>query len=155
MPSAPEARRWTMPLVGMAALIVILQSWLPASSAMTRAAQDQEDLLRGTWLREYREDGVEVHRVLALQPDGHFREAVRVEEPSGRVTEYAHAGTWLYDGTNLKRKYTSMNGAPPSRLNVPFATVEVQFSSDNDFVGVDHVHGHRMEYHRVAPDTRP
>jgi hypothetical protein len=150
-----EPQRWTSPLVAMAALIVILQSWLPSTSAMTRAAQDHEDLLRGTWLREYSEDGVQVHRVLALEADGNFHENVRVEEGSGHVTAYAHEGTWLYDGTNLKRRYTRVNGHRPSPLNAPFATVEVQFESDNDFVGVDHVHGHRIEYHRVASGTEP
>lgn len=155
MPIDPADRRWALPLVALGALAVLLQAELPPTSAMTRAAQDREDLLRGTWLREYREDGVQVRRVLALQPDGRFRESVRVEDASGRVTEYAHEGNWLYDGTNLKRKYTSMNGSPPSRLNVPFATVEVAFQSRNDFVGVDHVHGHRVEYIRVASGTLP
>lgn len=154
MSPEPGIRPWAFPLLAMAALAVMLQAWMPATSAMTSAAQDREDLLRGTWLREFSQDGVQVRRLLALEPDGHFRENVRVQDATGHVTEYAHEGTWLYDGTNLKRKYTRMNGAAPSRLNVPFATVEVAFQSRNDFIGVDHVHGHRVEYVRVASDTQ-
>ena len=43
----------------------------------------------------------------------------------------------------------------PSRLKVPFATFEVDFQGRNDFVGVDHVHRIRVEYRRVAQDTKP
>jgi hypothetical protein len=142
-------------VVALVALAWLLNAWLPGMSGPTRNAADTADMLRGSWLREYTEDGVRVRRVLDLQPDGAFRESVQVVDASGRRTEFVHQGTWLYDGTNLKRRYTSMNGKPPSRLNVPFATFELAFGSRNEFVGVDHVHGHRVEYHRVAPDTRP
>jgi hypothetical protein len=114
------------------------------------AAQDTQDQLRGSWLREYSERGVKVRRVLSLEARGAFHEAVRVEDAAGRVTEFAHEGTWLFDGTNLKRKYTLMDGKPPSRLNVPFATFEITFASRNSFTGVDHIHGHRIEYRRLG-----
>lgn len=155
MPAAPPARPWLAPLVALAALAWTLQSWLPAGAGLTRAALDRAELLRGSWLREYSEDGVRVRRLLDLSADGAFHETVRVVDATGRVTDFVHEGTWLYDGTNLKRKYTLMNGKPPSRLNVPFATFEIAFGSRNDFVGIDHVHGHRIEYHRVAADTLP
>lgn len=153
--STPAPRRlWMLPLAVLATLAWSLHTWLPEAS-LTQAARDTRELLQGTWLREYTEDGVKVRRVLALRGDGAFEETVRVAEASGQVTRYVHQGTWIYDGTNLKRKYTSMNGAPPSRLNVPFATFEVAFQSRNDFVGTDHVRGRRVEYRRVAPGTLP
>jgi len=155
MRTAPSGRNWLAPLVALLALLCILKSWLPPTSAMNRAAQDREDLLRGTWLREYSERGVQVRRVLELGRGGAFHESVRVADRAGHVTEFEHEGTWLYDGTNLKRRYTRMNGEPPSRLRVPFATFEVDFESRNDFIGVDHVHGHRIEYRRVPDDTQP
>jgi hypothetical protein len=96
-----------------------------------------------------------VRRVLQLEGGGAFRESVRIADAQGRITRLEHEGTWLYDGTNLKRKYTLMNGRPPSRLNVPFATFEVDFQGRNDFVGVDHVHRVRVEYRRVPPGTLP
>lgn len=153
-PAAP-ASRWLLPLVGLAALAWTLHSWLPPTATLSPAAVDRQDLLRGTWLREYAEDGVQVRRVLELDAGGAFHESVRIADPAGRVTRLEHQGTWLYDGTNLKRKYTLMNGEPPSRLRVPFATFEVDFQGRNDFVGVDHVHGVTVEYRRVPDDTEP
>ena len=146
---------WLLLLVGLAALAWTLHTWLPATATLSPAAIDRQDLLRGTWLREYSEGGVQVRRVLELDGGGAFHESVRIAAADGRVTRMEHEGTWLYDGTNLKRKYTVMNGAPPSRLNVPFATFEVDFQGRNDFVGVDHVHRVRVEYRRVADDTKP
>jgi hypothetical protein len=153
-PALP-ASRWLPPVVGLAALACTLHSWLPASAFLSPAALDRRDLLRGTWLREYAEGGVQVRRVLELQADGAFHELVRIAEPAGRVTRMEHEGTWIYDGTNLKRKYSRMNGDPPSRLHVPFATFEVAFEGRDDFVGIDHVHGVRVEYQRVPDDTQP
>ena len=155
MDRAPFAPRWLLPLVGLGALAWTLHTWLPATATLSSAALDRQDLLRGTWLREYSEDGVRVRRVLELEPGGAFHESVRIADTGGRITRMEHEGTWLYDGTNLKRKYTLMNGQPPSRLNVPFATFEVDFQGRNDFVGVDHVHKVRVEYRRVADDTEP
>jgi hypothetical protein len=117
--------------------------------------QETAQKLHGTWLRETSDDAVRARRILVLQPDGAFRESVRIVDAAGAITEQQHAGTWIHDGTNLKRKYTLMNGQPPSRLNVPFATFEIRFETRNEFVGVDHIHGNRIRYRRVAPDTRP
>jgi hypothetical protein len=144
-----------MPLLALAAVTWILQGWLAGDAGLSRAALDTAELLRGHWLREYSQDGVRVRRLLDLQPDGAFHETVRVVDAAGHATDFVHQGTWLYDGTNLKRRYTLMNGQPPSRLNVPFATLEVAFASRNDFVGLDRVHGHRVEYHRLASSALP
>lgn len=150
MARLPSPRAWAPALL---AIVVLLGTWeLPLPRHF---AGEAEDRLPGTWLREYSERGVQVRRVLALAPDGAFRERVRVVDRQGAATEYQHEGTWLYDGTNLKRRYTLMNGKPPSRLNVPFATFQIAFETRNEFVGVDHIHHNRVHYRRVAPDTRP
>jgi len=109
--------------------------------------------LPGTWLREHVERGVRSRRLLHLEPRGTFREQVRIVSPSGEVSHHEHAGFWFYDGTNLKRKYTLMNGQPPSRLNLPFATFEIRFESRDEFVGTDHVHRNTVRYERVSPET--
>ena len=122
---------------------------------MEHGTQDIAERLQGTWLREYATEGFKARRILTLQLDGSFLERVRVVDEAGGTTEYVHEGTWLYDGTNLKRKYTLMNGRPPSRLNLPFATFQIYFEHSDEFLGIDHIHGHRVRYRRVAPDTQP
>lgn len=121
----------------------------------TRSTQETEELLQGTWLREYSAQDVQVRRVLTLVPGGTFRESVRAVDAAGKVTEQAHEGHWFYDGSNLKRKYTLVDGKPPSRLNLPFATFEIVFQTRNEFTGVDHIHRNRIHYRRVAPETQP
>ena len=121
----------------------------PADSAQ----QEVQEQLQGTWLREYAEGGFRVRRIMVLEPDSRFREMVRITDGAGVVTEHRHEGTWLYDGTNLKRKYTSMDGRPPSRLNLPFAAFELKFESRNEFVGIDNVHKNQVRYRRVQPET--
>ena len=126
----------------------------PESSA-ARAQNEVEQMLPGTWLREYSADEVKARRVLQLAADGGFREMVRATDASGQAIEHVHEGTWLYDGTNLKRKYTLMNGRPPSRLNLPFATFQIAFETRNEFVGTDHIHRNSIRYRRVADGTQP
>ncbi|QJW83910.1 hypothetical protein HK414_07770 [Ramlibacter terrae] len=48
-----------------------------------------------------------------------------------------------------------MNGEPPSRLNLPIATFQIAFEAPDEFVGVDHIHGNRVRYRRVAAGTQP
>jgi hypothetical protein len=144
--------RLSLPLAAAVALAALVTRCVPLAE---EAARETEHRLQGTWLREYSADGTQVRRVLTLAPGGAFRERARAVEASGRATEFAHEGTWLFDGTNLKRKYTSVNGQPPSRLNVPFATFEIRFDGRNAFRGIDHVRGHEVLYRRTSPDARP
>lgn len=150
-------------LLGAAALLVglLLKLSHPAPPDPTSrdhgvaAILDPAERLPGTWLREHPIEGqrATVRRILRLEQGGAFREQVRIVHESGAVTVHDHAGTWLYDGTNLKRRYTVMNGRPPSRLKLPFATFEIRFESKNEFVGVDHIHRNKIRYERVPPET--
>jgi hypothetical protein len=117
------------------------------------AAEAVQQELVGSWLREYEEKGVRARRLLVLEPDGSFQEMVRITDSKGAVTEHSHEGTWLYDGTNFKRKYTRMDGKPPSRLNLPFAAFQLRFESRNEFIGIDNVHKNEVRYRRVQPET--
>jgi hypothetical protein len=127
-----------------------------AETGLASALQvaDAAQRLPGTWLREQVADGMRSRRLLRLDHDGAFREQVRVVSANGVVSEYNHAGHWIWDGTNLKRKYTLMNGRPPSRLKAPFATFQIWFESRNEFVGVDHIHRNTVRYRRVEPETQ-
>ena len=137
------------------ALVAALGTAACDNAPVDSPVQQTQQRLVGTWLREFDEDGVHVRRVLVLEADGHFDEAVRITDAAGAVTEHRHAGEWLYDGTNLKRRYTLMNGKPPSRLNLPFATFQISFETRNEFVGTDHIHRNRIRYRRVADGTQP
>jgi len=118
-------------------------------------APEVQERLAGTWLREYAEDGVKVRRVLVLEPTGHFREMSRIAGRDASPVEHTHAGDWVFDGTNLKRRYTSMDGKLPAAPAVPFATFEIRFVSRNEFIGIDRVHQREVEYHRAAEGTLP
>lgn len=126
---------------------------VPAVGQRPSEKVDPADRLPGTWLREQVAQGTRSRRLLRLDPGGSFREQVRIVSASGEASQQEHAGTWLYDGTNLKRKYTLMNGRPPSRLNLPFVTFEVHFESHDEFVGTDHVHRNTVRYERVPAET--
>ena len=119
------------------------------------AVQDVRARLVGTWLRAYEDGGVKVRRVLVLEPDGHFREAVSVAGAASPEPGHQHGGEWLFDGTNLKRRYTSIDGKQPAAPVVPFATFELQFSSRNEFTGLDRVRGRKVQYLRVPDGTQP
>jgi hypothetical protein len=149
---------WIAALLALAALPVACEHMLPLAAhghATAWAPDETGQMLHGTWLREFSTGAVRARRVLQLAADGGFRETVRATAASGESTEQIHEGTWLYDGTNLKRKYTLMNGSPPSRLNLPFATFQIAFESRNEFVGTDHIRGNRIRYRRVADGTQP
>ena len=142
-------------LPGALALLLWLATCDGSLRGSADAGRDVEAQLHGTWLREVQEQGTRARRVLTLAPDGAFQESVRVVDARGQVTRHEHSGTWFFDGVNLKRKYQLVDGAPPSRLNLPFATFQIAFESRNEFVGTDHIHGNRIRYQRVAPDTQP
>lgn len=158
MRTIPSPVLWALCALALGALLVdgATSPGETGSGAQgTRSTRETEELLQGTWLREYSAQDVQVRRVLTLVPGGTFREAVRAVDAAGKVTEQAHEGHWFYDGSNLKRKYTLVDGKPPSRLNLPFATFEIAFQTRNEFTGVDHIHRNRIHYRRVAAETQP
>lgn len=116
---------------------------------------DVEQRLAGTWLREYEEDGFKVRRVLVLEPGGRFTESSRIVAPDTSGGEYSHAGEWLFDGTNLKRRYTRVDGRQPAAATMPYATFELKFPSRNEFIGIDRVHRREVRYQRVPDGTLP
>jgi hypothetical protein len=129
------------------------------SNASTDASIDApeeivQQRLQGTWLREFEENGIRVRRLLVLESDATFRETSRVIDAQGGVTEHSHAGGWLYDGTNLKRKYTRMDGRQPAAPTLPFAALELKFQSNNEFIGIDNVRKREVRYRRVQPETQ-
>ena len=111
--------------------------------------------LAGTWLRDYELEGTRVRRILVLREDGEFRELSRTLGPAEAGALHQHEGHWSYDGTNLKRRYTRMDGRLPSAPIVPFATLQLRLDSRHEFTGIDNVRGRDLRYHRVPVGTLP
>ena len=149
----------------MARSFVARRPWLCAALALlltgcdssTGDAPDRElqQRLTGTWLRDFEEDGIRVRRVMVLESDGRFREMTRITDAAGTVTQHNHGGEWHFDGTNLKRRYTSVDGKLPSAPTMPYATFEVSFQSRNEFIGIDHVRKREVRYQRVTDEAQP
>jgi hypothetical protein len=118
-------------------------------------AQDTRERLVGTWLRDYEEGQVRVRRVLVLDASGQFHEASRITEQGAAEIDHTGEGDWLFDGTNLKRRYTRVDGKAPSAPIVPFATFELRFPSRNQFIGLDRVRHVEVSYRRVEDGTEP
>ena len=125
------------------------------SAPADAAAQEVHEHLVGTWLREYDDQAMVVRRVLVLEPGGSFREMSSVRSGGATVDQHLHEGEWLFDGTNLKRRYLRVDGRLPAAPMVPFATFEVRFASRNEFVGMDNVRKREVRYRRVSEGTLP
>ena len=122
----------------------------PPADSPVEAVQQQ---LVGSWLREYTQEGARVRRLLVLGEDGLFTETARMVDATGAVTDYAHAGQWTFDGTNLKRRYTSFNGKQPAAPTLPYVTYQLKFESKYEFIGTDNIRKREVRYSRVAPGT--
>jgi hypothetical protein len=119
------------------------------------AADEVRERLVGSWLRDYEENGTRVRRVLVLEPDGRFRETSRSLGPQELGKRHMHEGEWLYDGTNLKRRYTLMDGQPVAAPQMPFAAFQIRFTGSHEFIGVDNVRKRELRYQRVPSGTEP
>ena len=144
-------RRGLVAALGLA-LFVLTGCDSPPGESSAEAVQQR---LAGSWMREYEQEGSKIRRLLVLKADGHFQETARVVDAGGAVTQHVHEGDWLFDGTNLKRKYTLMDGIKPSAPTVPFATFEIRFESNREFVGIDNLRKREVRYQRVAEGSLP
>lgn len=118
-------------------------------------AEEVQLQLMGTWLRDYEENGTRVSRVLVLAQDGHFDEMSKATQRDAMLAQHHHAGEWHFDGTNLKRRYTSIDGQKPSAPKFPYAAFEVRFETRNEFIGTDNIRKRQVRYRRVADGTLP
>ena len=159
---------------------MLLAAMGTVSVAGCDSAQDIDDVqqrLVGSWLRDEVEDGARVRRILVLQPGGRFEEtskAIKIPDVSTEINavtgapevtqptqgnamlaRHAHSGDWLFDGTNLKRRYTLIDGRQPSAPTFPYAAFEVRFDSRNVFIGTDNIRKRQVRYQRVADGTLP
>jgi hypothetical protein len=164
------AKTVSRPFMHLSSFLLLLAM---AAVAGCDGAQDIDDVqqrLVGSWLRDGEEDGARVRRVLVLQPGGRFAETskatkftgtnIATDAPLGAqgdavLAQHAHSGDWLFDGTNLKRRYTLIDGRQPSAPTFPYAAFELRFESRNVFIGTDNIRKRQVRYQRVADGTLP
>jgi hypothetical protein len=136
-------------------LLLVLAALAAGCDSAPDAADEVRERLVGSWLRDYEENGTRVRRVLVLEPDGRFREMSRSLGPQELGQRHAHEGEWLYDGTNLKRRYTLMDGQPVSAPQMPFVAFQIRFTGSHEFTGTDNVRRRELRYQRVPAGTEP
>ena len=109
----------------------------------------------GTWLEEVEEDGLKLRRVLSLEKDGTFQQAITMAGHDGSVRTEVIAGDWFFDGETFKRRYLTVNGKRVS--GIQFASYQVVSLTDTELACVNHlVEGKRsVKFQRVAGGTRP
>jgi hypothetical protein len=147
---------------GLVAAVWLFVSGCSPQPDATGAAPDPQaraeavrQRLVGTWLREYEQEGTRVRRILVLNDDGKFTETYRVDGQSDAGLSPGHTGTWLFDGTNLKRHYQYIDGKQTTRASVLFAALDIRFSGNHEFTGTDHVRKRAVRYARVEAGTLP
>ncbi len=118
-------------------------------------AEEIQRRLMGTWLREYEDGETRVRRVLVLEQGGRFSEMSSATRRDAIVVQNSHTGEWHFDGTNLKRRYTRIDGRQPSAPTFPYVAFEIRFESRNEFIGTDNVRKRQVRYERVADGTLP
>jgi hypothetical protein len=125
------------------------------SDADTQRRDGIASRLVGTWLEEVEEDGLKLRRVLSLEKDGTFQQAITVAGPDGSVRTEVIAGDWFFDGETFKRRYLTVNGKRVS--GIQFASYQVVSLTDAELACVNHlVEGKRsIKFQRVAGGTRP
>ena len=125
------------------------------NDADTQRRDGTADRLVGTWLEEVEEDGLKLRRVLSLERDGTFQQAIAVAGQDGSVRTEVIAGDWFFDGETFKRRYLTVNGKRVS--GIQFASYQVVSLTETELACVNHlVEGkRRIKFQRVAGGTRP
>jgi len=107
--------------------------------------------LVGTWLREIEGPDAKARRILVLRADGKFSETLVVDFADGHKAREERSGEWIFDGRNLKRRYTHHDGRQIG--NYIFVTFELTSVSGREFEGKNHTKGEEIHYRRVAEGT--
>lgn len=101
--------------------------------------RDVRARLAGTWFVEAEVHGGIARRVLTLGADGHVKEFVRLVAPSGASDTESREGEWFFDGVNLKRKYTYVDGKPLTNAHFIYETHEVKSVTASELVASSNV----------------
>jgi hypothetical protein len=95
--------------------------------------------LVGTWVGESQEHGGIARRTLTLQSNGEVTETVRLVASGGASEGQSRRGEWSYDGVNLKRRYTFVDGKPLTNAHFIYETHELKSVTASELVASSNV----------------
>lgn len=104
--------------------------------------------LVGTWISESKEHGGVAQRALTLQADGRVKEVVRIIAPNGASDLNSRDGEWFFDGVNLKRKYTYVDGRPLTNAHFIYETHELKSVTASELVAGSNVGRGELRFKR-------
>lgn len=115
--------------------------WLVLGLAACEDPQqrDVKERLVGTWLAESPAHGGSVRRVLTLEQGGRVTETIRTSAPGGATESQSREGEWFFDGVNLKRKYTYVDGKPLTNAHFIYETHELKSVTESELVAASSV----------------
>lgn len=112
--------------------------------------RDVKARLVGTWSTEATEHGGVARRVLTLQADGRVKESVRIVAPSGASDLNSRDGEWFFDGVNIKRKYTHVDGRPLTNAHFIYETHELRSLTESELVAASNVGRGELRFRKEA-----
>ncbi|MBC5768339.1 hypothetical protein [Ramlibacter albus] len=129
-------------------------------TAMLAACEDPQTRdvkarLVGTWFAESQEHGGVARRALTLEAGGHLKESVRIIAPNGASDLESREGEWFFDGVNLKRKYTYVDGQPLTNAHFIYDTHELRSVTASELVAVSNVGRGELRLKREQGGVRP
>jgi len=142
----PDLRRIVLlPLLLLASLVAACDD---------PATRDVKERLAGTWFTESQEHGGIARRELTLETDGHLKETVRLVAPNGASRIESREGEWFFDGENLKRKYTYVDGKPLTNAHFIYETHELKSVTASELVASSKVGRGEVRLKRVPAGGR-
>ena len=139
-----------------AARVLVLASVVLLGACEDDRVRETKARLVGTWFAESEVQGTRVQRELTLAPDGAAKEITRTRTANGASASETREGEWFFDGVNVKRKYTFIDGKPLTNAYFIYETQTLQSVTDTELVGTSTVGAGTIRLVRVRPErTRP
>ncbi|HVE53809.1 MAG TPA: hypothetical protein VNB23_10560 [Ramlibacter sp.] len=106
-------------------------------------------------MREAPEHGGMARRALRLQADGRVHETIRTVAPNGAAATESREGEWFFDGVNLKRKYTAVDGKLFTNADFIYETHELKSVTATEFVAASNVGAGEVRFRREEGGAKP
>lgn len=117
--------------------------------------QQTKARLVGTWTSESSSQAGVTRRTLSLQADGRVKDTVHITAPTGVSATEIREGEWFFDGVNLKRKYTYIDGKPLTNAHFIYETQELKSITDSELVASSNVGRGTLKLERETTGGHP